>query len=278
MMNKTLLLGCAIFLTSCANSVESKYLACGSNASADEILQLILKEKKCLACLKDEADIELKNCPNDVALNRMAMGVSIRTKMKSDVILKYYESITSSDTLTAGEIAAVAFYYREKGDYENAISNYKKSLLQQEDPFVRFSLATALNQTQQKTEAVASLKKILSYSYPLAKATDTGLSIKKTDVLFDDASSLLADIYMSLDQQAEAEAAYRNLVSAYDEHEFHYPDYLLMLSRFLGATSDPTKVKESAEIEARANSLLLRDTESMRQHRQQIENSWLRKE
>ena len=70
----------AIFLMSCVSSLESKAIACGSNLDSDGIVRLILEQKDCLSCLLSEVDNELRNCPNDTALNRVAIGVSNRMK------------------------------------------------------------------------------------------------------------------------------------------------------------------------------------------------------
>lgn len=266
----------AIILMSCVSSVESKAIVCGSNHDSDRILRLILERKDCLICLLDDVDKELKACPSDTGLNRVAMGVSNRMKKDGDIILKYYESLSSIESLTPGEIATAAYYYREKNDYKNAISNYKKSIELDDDPFVMFSLAAALYNNQQKVEAVESLKKLLVVIYPLPKTTALGESSGGAHVLFDDASNLLAEIYVSINQPDDAEVVYRNLISAYTEDDFHYPDYLLMLSQFLLTSVNPEKAKESIELKKRAELILSRDSSDMQQYRKQMGKTWLR--
>jgi tetratricopeptide (TPR) repeat protein len=264
--------GCILLfltLSACSNGTENKLITCGFVNNTDEILKVILKNRQCPECLLNSADDELKSCPNDVALIRTAMGSAIRAKKNGDVVLKYFESLPTTESLTSGEFSTAAYYYNEIKDSDSAIKNYKKSLNVQEDPFIRLKLASLLSEIDRKDEAVQSLEKILREVDPLPKITSAGSVEGGANIVYGETAILLAENYVSLGKPEKAESIYRSLLAIY-KNDFDYPDYLILTSEFLSNSKNSDKVKEAVTLRRQAEEILSKENPETRYAREEM--------
>jgi tetratricopeptide (TPR) repeat protein len=245
----------AIIATSCGYANDKNEVACGLPNDPTRILKILEQNKKCPDCLLLQTEAILKSCPTDEVLQRIAMSSAVRARKPKDV-LRFYELLAESNKASSLEHAQAGYIYKDLTDNEKAINSFKLALAEDDNPLVRFKYAFLLSEMGRKDEAVASLKTVVAKTRPTSTKPSSG-NVEEAEVaVFDNASSLLAEIYIAEKKFDLAEPIYRDLILFYPDD----PDYLKVTADLLSKSSDLKKQEESIALREKSAQILANET------------------
>ena len=203
---------------------------------AEEYIKLKLKEKKSLDILyyllgnvflkKQDYELSRKyfskslNINNKYYLNIFGIGLSYFNNNNYEDAIKYFQKFIIFDPKNTQSINMLGNAYYSKKDFKEAINNYKKSLnINNNQPFINFSLASVYTFIREYNKSVTIYKEIYE--------TKSFMRFDKKNIInfyIDYGKSL-----EKLDNIKLANEIYREAIIKYDENTELYNSYTSLL-------------------------------------------------
>lgn len=172
----------------------------------------LVAHESCAECLLDKVKTVVESCPKDTAVGTLGFYASERTKKYREAV-GFYERLVEAPGVSSEVHADAGFLLNELGDKPGALSAYRRSLNEHNDPFLRYELARILVEMNLLDAAISELRAVMADTEQLRQHAIPGQV--GSEAVYDDAVFELADALRKKGDTVSSRKVYEDFLLLY---------------------------------------------------------------